>query len=244
MACPPPVNAAGARAADWLSGGLRAAPALTPLYRLSPRSAPALRCRAASPLCGSLRAAPTRRARPLRGASWRASAPPDSLTAIGRLGNSPAGGVRWVPWLRPVPALVCAPSARLRNGRSARAPFGVPARAVGAPLRFAPAFSALRAPPAASSASLRPPALSGTLHVQKRVSARACASAIGRRGRALRALLARNAAALARAPPRLRAPSGRFERKVSLACARIVGRVVSGGCVERRFAPNRHPRPT
>lgn len=244
MACPPPVNPRGSRAAERLSGGLRASPALTPLFRLRrsprPRSGAAL----LRHFRGSLRAAPTRRARPLHGASWRASAPPDSLTAIGRLGNSPAAGVRWVPWLRPVPALVCAPSARLRNGRSARAPFGVPARAVGAPLRFAPAFSALRAPPAASSASLRPPALSGTLHVQKRVSARASSSAIGRRVRALRALLARNAAALARAPPRLRAPSGRFERKVSLACARIVGRFVSGGCVERRFAPNRHPRPT
>lgn len=126
MACPPPVNPRGARAAERLSGGLRAPRALTPLFRLRrsprPRSGAAL----LRHFRGSLRAAPTRRARPLHGASWRASAPPDSLTAIGRLGNSPAAGVRWVPWLRPVPALVCAPSARLRNGRSARAPSGCP----------------------------------------------------------------------------------------------------------------------
>lgn len=59
---------------------------------------------------------------------------------------------------------------------SARAPFGVPARAV-RPLRARALSAPLRSP--ASSALLRPPALSGTLHVQK-TGLRACgASAIG-----------------------------------------------------------------
>lgn len=81
----------------------------------------------------------------------------------------------------------------LRAG-SARAPFGVPARAV-RPLRVRALSAPLRS--LASSALLRPPALSGTPALQKR--------GYGRAVRPLSGLCPSKAVALARPPPRLRA---------------------------------------
>lgn len=157
-----------------LSCGLSPFGRLTPLFRLTALSSPALASARLRHLWRLAICLAARRAHPLaRGVgaplfAYRASR--DCARLV------PAGGVRTVPWLAPRPrACLCALWARYATVGRRCAPFGAPARAV-RPLRVR-ALSALRAYGNAIASrlalrapfarvlraiALRPPALSGT----------------------------------------------------------------------------------
>lgn len=214
----------------WLSCGL-APSALPALVSPSPLSSPALAPRAFATFGGSAPAFAARRAHPPERGVGAPLVPPARRYAPALARRVPAAGVRTVPWLAPRPRACLSAFGGLRNGCRRCAPFGVPARAV-RPLRVR-ALSALRAPFARvlRAIALRPPALSGLLHQQKRGFGRAGRPLSGLRLRALRALLAPQRRSPSRALRPACEPFGLFDC-ICLCGFRLLCRVgVSGGCL-------------